>query len=111
MNTCYSVEYMSTSAHMKKPTKKTTTKTRPQGKTTTINELAATVDNLAVMVAKGFERVDARFDGIDKRLDKVDTRLDHIENLLIRGLENRTDKIEDDIRVLKTTVERLASAK
>jgi hypothetical protein len=104
MNTRYSVEYMSTSAHMKKPTKKTTTKIQPQGKTTTINELAATVDNLAVMVAKGFERVDARF-------TQMDTRLDRIENLLIRGLENRTDKIEDDIRVSKTTVERLASAK
>jgi archaellum component FlaC len=31
-----------------------------------------TIDDLAVMVAEGFERVDKRFNGVDKRFDKIE---------------------------------------
>ncbi len=67
-----------------------------------------TIDDLAVMVQKGFIGVDTRFDGIDVRLDgidvrldKMDTRLDHIENLLIRDHTNRIERLEDVSRQLQ----------
>lgn len=73
------------------------------------------IEDLAIMVARGFEsmeqRMEARFDEAAKenknRFDKIDERLDRIEYLLIRALDNRTAKLEDEVRVLKTTVERL----
>ena len=43
----------------------------------------------------GFEAVNKRFDGIDQRLDKI-------ENLLIRAHENRIERLEDVMRVVKT---------
>lgn len=68
-----------------------------------------TIEDLAVMTQKGFLAVDKRFDGvdkkfgeIDKRFDEVDKRLDRIENLLIRDHENRLNRIDDDMRVIKT---------
>jgi len=42
-----------------------------------------TIDNLAVMVQKGFEGVDLRFDRADGRLDKIEDRLETIEKLFI----------------------------
>ena len=32
------------------------------------------IENLAIMVKKGFDGVDARFDGVDTRFDGVDER-------------------------------------
>ena len=32
------------------------------------------IENLAIMVKKGFDGVDARFDGVDARFDGVDER-------------------------------------
>lgn len=74
-----------------------------------------TIDDLAIMVANGFDsleqRMERKFDEAAKenkdRFDKTDGRLDRIEYLLIRALDNRTAKIEDEVRVLKTTVERI----
>lgn len=38
-----------------------------------------TIDDLAIMVAKGFEAVDKRFNDVDKRFNAVDKRLDDVE--------------------------------
>lgn len=74
-----------------------------------------TIDDLAIMVQKGFnetasktdmnvrfEVIDARFDAVDARFDKVDERLDRIENILIRAHDDRLDRLEDSVRILKT---------
>lgn len=41
-----------------------------------------TIDDLAIMVASGFQGVDSRLDKVDSRLDKVDSRLDKVESRL-----------------------------
>jgi hypothetical protein len=61
-----------------------------------------TIDELARITKGGFDAVDKRFDMVDKRLDAVDYRLDRIENLLIRAHENRIEKLEDNMRLVKT---------
>lgn len=76
-----------------------------------------TIEDLAGMTQRGFEGVDKRFEGVDKRFAQADSkiesfrtevnqRFDHIENLLIRAHENRIEKLEDDVRILKTLVEK-----
>lgn len=76
-----------------------------------------TIEDLAIMVARSFENIptrdemNARFDEVNTRFDEAakenKDRFDRIENILIRALDNRTLKLEDEVRVLKTTVERL----
>ncbi len=83
-----------------------------------------TIEDLALMVAKGFDGVEVRFDAVEVRFDGVATRfesvatkedmnmvigrLDRIEHLLIRALDNRVTKLEDDSRVVKTTLEKMS---
>ncbi len=74
-----------------------------------------TIDDLAVMVSRGFENtttkqdlsglkeeMNERFDNVDIRLQKIDGRLDHIEHHLIFGHTNRLEYLEDAVRLLKT---------
>lgn len=65
-----------------------------------------TIDDLAQMVAKGFDGVDKRFDDVASKDDikRLDTRLDHIENLLIRAHDNRIEKLEDKMRIVETAI-------
>jgi hypothetical protein len=53
-----------------------------------------TIDDLAVMVQKGFT-------GADKRFDKVDERLERIENMLIAEHRRRIEKLETDMRKVR----------
>ena len=39
---------------------------------------------------------------MNERFNKVDERLDRIENILIRAHENRIERPEDGLRVVKT---------
>jgi len=71
-----------------------------------------TTDDLARMVQKGFDGVDKKLEKTATKEDlasteaKLETRLDGIENLLLRALENRIERLEDDMRVVKTTLGR-----
>lgn len=47
-----------------------------------------TIDDLAVMVAKGFDGVNTRFNGVEKRLDEVDKRLNEVEKGIDEVKEN-----------------------
>ena len=66
-----------------------------------------TIDELAVMVQKGFEEtakkadMDLRFEQVDKRFDKMDKRFDKIENLFIANHKKRIEKLEDELDELK----------
>ena len=60
-----------------------------------------TIDDLAIMVKKGFDGVDRRFDGVDRRLDKVEKRLDRIEKLILADHRDRIEKLEMEVRELK----------
>ncbi len=57
-----------------------------------------TINDLAVMVGKGFDGVDKRFDGVDKRFDAIDFRLDKIEKLILADHKRRIEKLEEEIK-------------
>lgn len=67
-----------------------------------------TMDDLAVMVKKGFDGVDTRFNGVDLRFNKVDKRFDNIEGrfdkierILVANHHQRIEKLESDMKELK----------
>ncbi|MFA5086423.1 MAG: hypothetical protein WC468_02445 [Candidatus Paceibacterota bacterium] len=67
-----------------------------------------TIDDLAMMVGKGFQSVDKRFDEVDKRFeevgkrfDKVDKRFDKIEKLILAEHMQRIEKLEEEMKELK----------
>jgi len=63
-----------------------------------------TIDDLAVMVAKGFENTSTKDDlrEVTKKLDDIDYRLGKIES----NHERRLDLLEDRMQVVKTYFER-----
>lgn len=63
-----------------------------------------TIDELAVMVKKGFDGVDVRFDGVDRRLDKVEKRLDRIEKLILSDHKERIERLEMQVKELKELI-------
>ena len=66
-----------------------------------------TIDDLAVMVQKGFTGVDKRLDGMatksemNRRFDLVDKRFDKIENLVLASHQKRIEKLEAEVKELK----------
>jgi archaellum component FlaC len=63
-------------------------------------EKEITLEDLALMVGKGFNKMDERFKGIDNRLDGIDNRLDGIDNRL-DGIDNRLDGIDNQLNDIK----------
>lgn len=61
------------------------------------------IEDLTMMVARGFENTATKDD-----IGAVIVRLDRIEHLLIRALDNRVTRLEDDNRVIKTTLEKMS---
>jgi hypothetical protein len=53
-----------------------------------------TIEELAVMVKKGF-------DGVDKRFDGVDDRLDRIEKLILADHKRWIERLEDQVQDLR----------
>jgi len=60
-----------------------------------------TIDELAIMVNKGFEdsnkNVNKRFEAVDKRFDKIEKKLDRIT----ANHGERIEKLEGDVKELK----------
>jgi len=63
-----------------------------------------TIEDLALMVGKGFQSVDKRFDGIDKRLDRMDKRFDRIEKLILTEHKERIEKLEMQVKELRDLI-------
>lgn len=59
-----------------------------------------TIDDLAMMVQKGFEET-AKKDETNSRLDKIEDRLETIEKLLIVDHRQRIEKLEAEVKELK----------
>ncbi|PIR44634.1 MAG: hypothetical protein COV10_03980 [Candidatus Vogelbacteria bacterium CG10_big_fil_rev_8_21_14_0_10_51_16] len=65
------------------------------------------LEDVAIMVQKGFEGVDRRFDGVDKRFDGVDKRLDGVDMRLgglefeFKGVNRRLNEMERDTKSIK----------
>ncbi|GEM_PF-1186527 len=72
-----------------------------------------TVDSLAGMMLEHFEHLEKKMDEgfanvptkieMNERFDKVEVRLDTLEKS-VGGYERRLEKVEDDVRVIKTKV-------
>ncbi len=58
------------------------------------------IENLARIVAKGFEQVDKRFEQVDKRFEQVDKHFEKVENEL--SFSNaRLNTLERDVAEIK----------
>jgi len=58
-----------------------------------------TINDLAVMVAKGFSNVDKRIDGLEERMDKFEDRVGKFEEKMdyrLNSLSNRIDASIDN---------------
>jgi archaellum component FlaC len=53
-----------------------------------------TIEDLAVMVKKGFDAVDKRFDGVDDRLDRI-------EKLILADHKRRIERLEEQVQDLR----------
>ena len=63
-------------------------------KTKQIKHSKVTIDELALMIGKGFRGVDERFNKMDERFDRMDERMDRME-MKLDSLERRILAIED----------------
>ncbi len=52
-----------------------------------------TIDDLAIMIAKGFSAVDARFDRLEARMDRFDIKVDDLESSHERRLSILENKV------------------
>jgi tetrahydromethanopterin S-methyltransferase subunit G len=82
-----------------------------------VKKKGITIDDLAMMTQRGFDGIEKCFDAVETRVGrgfaetkeeftKVHERLDVFEHLLIGRHDKRLDKLEDDMRVIKTLLEK-----
>lgn len=70
------------------------------------------IDDLAVMVARGFESMDKRFNSVDERFEAMDRRFDGVDERFERveerldKIDSRLDKLEDKTLVVYTAFEK-----
>jgi hypothetical protein len=63
-----------------------------------------TIDDLAVMVQKGFDEVSNKMatkSEMNRRFDLVDQRLDKIEKLILADHKKRIERLEVEVKELK----------
>jgi len=73
-----------------------------------------TINDLAVMVQKGFDGVDKRFEQVDKRFEQMDKRLDSmvtkaemnrrfdgLEDRVLASHQKRIEKLEAEVKELR----------
>lgn len=65
-----------------------------------INGNKVTIDELALMVAKGFEET-AKAREVNIRFDAVEKRLERIENLLIEEHRRRIERLESEMKEVR----------
>jgi tetrahydromethanopterin S-methyltransferase subunit G len=69
-----------------------------------------TIENLAGMMKTSFDHLEEKIDGVKEELKKelveVNLRLDRIESKVDNNHENRISRLEDDVRIIKTALEK-----
>lgn len=71
------------------------------------------MEDLAMMAANGFEKTATKEElvALEKKMTldskEVHDHLDRIEHIFIRAHNNRIEKLEDDMRMVKTMLEKL----
>jgi archaellum component FlaC len=64
------------------------------------------IDTLTQAVVSGFNHMEERFNNMEERFNDVEKRLSKLEQRM-ESVENHLDRIVDDVRVLKTSVEKI----
>jgi archaellum component FlaC len=59
-----------------------------------------TIDDLALMVQKGFEETAKKKD-VDKKFKDMDERFDRIEKLILADHKRRIERLEQDVKELR----------
>ncbi len=72
----------------------------------TIKKNNVTIDDLAVMVAKGFEHIDKKFEVIDKRFDAIDKRFDVIDERFNK-IDQTLYEMQSDILTIKERLNKI----
>ncbi len=60
-----------------------------------------TLDDLALMMGKGFNAVDKKFDGVYKRFDEMDEKFDEVDEKF-DGVYKRFDEMDEKIDNVRT---------
>jgi len=69
-----------------------------------------TINDLAVMVQKGFDEtakkadMDFKFEQVDRRFNQIDKRFDKLEKLILADHKKRIEKLEDELKEIKRTL-------
>ena len=69
-----------------------------------------TINDLAVMVQKGFDEtakkadMDFKFEQVDRRFNQIDKRFDKLEKLIVADHKKRIEKLEDELKEIKRTL-------
>ena len=76
----------------------------------TNNKKQMTLDDLAVLVADGFNDVGGRLDKLDGRMDKMDSSMDKLDSRMDKldsrmdNLDGRMDNLDNDMKALRSSV-------
>jgi septal ring factor EnvC (AmiA/AmiB activator) len=68
-----------------------------------VKDLTATVEKLAIMTAHGFEQVNKRFEQVDRRFEQVNKRFEQVDKRF-ETIDRHLELIDDDIRIVKADV-------
>jgi len=74
----------------------------------TNNKKQMTLDDLAVLVADGFNDVGGRLDKLDGRMDKMDSSMDKLDSRMDK-LDSRMDKLDSRMDKLDSRMDKLDS--
>ena len=66
-----------------------------------------TIDDLAIMVQKGFSIIDEKFDHLEGKVGHLETRFDHLENK-VEHLETRFDHLDERVDNIEFKIDMLA---
>jgi septation ring formation regulator EzrA len=67
-----------------------------------------TLDDLAMMVAKGFEDMEGRFDRVDKRFDRIEARMDVAEKD-IKEVKGDVKHLRTEAKLIRSELKQKAS--
>ena len=66
-----------------------------------------TIDDLALIVGRGFDRVENRMDGLEAKIDRIDRRCDGLQTQ-IGGIERRCDGLQAQIAGVDRRIDDIA---
>ena len=77
-----------------------------------------TIDDLGLMIGRGFHSVDRRFDkvyerfdGIDKQFYEVGQRFDKLERIILEDYGNRIEILESQVKNLQSDFRKLIGSR